>query len=155
MTSPPAPTVLPVRVALDTNIWLDLLWFRDPRCAALSAALSDGRLTAVTNTACRDEWQRVLAYPNLGIDESRRAELRDRFDATAVVVDIAATTPALPRCSDPDDQKFLELAHAARAAVLCTRDAELLALANRCRRAGLFDICQPHEVCDRLDLERT
>ena len=155
MTRAIAPRTLPVRVALDTNTWLDLLWFRDPRCAELSAALADGRVSAVTNAACRDEWQRVLAYPQLGIDEADRSGLCERFDACAVVVDTVVPVPGLPRCKDPDDQKFLELAHTARAAVLCTRDAELLALAKRCRRTGSFDICRPHEVLALLALDET
>ena len=150
-----APRALPVRVAFDTNTWLDLLWFRDPHCAGLSAALADGRVSAVTSVECRDEWRRVLAYPQLGIDEADRDGLCASFDACAVVVDTPATESRLPRCKDPDDQKFVELAHAAGAAVLCTRDAELLALAKRCRRAGSFDICRPHEVLALLGLDET
>ena len=142
----------PVRVVLDTNTWLDLLWFRDPRCAALSAALADGRVCAVTDAACRDEWLRVLAYPKLGIGEAERAGLCAQLDAIAVVIDANVPAVGLPRCKDADDQKFLELAHGARAAALCTRDAELLALAKRCRRAG-FDVCTPHEVLVRLELD--
>ena len=42
---------------------------------------------------------------------------------------------ALPKCSDPDDQKLLELAYAARADCLVTRDQALLAL-----RTPLFQI---------------
>jgi putative PIN family toxin of toxin-antitoxin system len=135
-----------LRVVLDTNTWLDLLWFHDPRCATLAAALADGRLAAVANAACRDEWMRVLAYPELAIDAGQRAVLAARFDATALVVDTTMSAPALPRCSDPDDQKFLELAHAAGAAALFTRDAAVLALAGRCRRAGLFAILRPDEA---------
>jgi len=140
----------PLRVVIDTNTWLDLLWFRDPRCAVLAAALADERLVAVTNATCRDEWLRVLAYPKLAIDDSGRADLCARFDVLAFLVDTTAIATALPRCRDPDDQKFLELARDARAAILFTRDAELLALAKRCRRAGLFDILEPHEAATRL-----
>ena len=142
----------PAIVALDTNAWLDLLWFEDPRCAALSAALADGRLRAVTDAACRDEWRRVLGYPALAIDETTRATLIARHDACASVVDTGVPMPALPRCRDPDDQKFLELAYAARAVLLCTRDGELLALAKRCRRLAGFGICLPHEAPALLGL---
>jgi len=147
MTTTPA-----IRVVLDTNTWLDLLWFHDSRCAALAAALADRRLVAVSSAACRFEWRRVLSYPELAIDAARRAELCARFDDMTEVVDTTGTTPTLPRCRDPDDQKFLELAHAANAAALFTRDAELLALANRCRRAGLFQILQPLEVVGVVSL---
>ena len=37
----------------------------------------------------------------------------------------------MPRCRDPDDQKFLEAAAAARADALITKDEALLELARR------------------------
>jgi hypothetical protein len=45
--------------------------------------------------------------------------------------DIASLECVLPRCRDPDDQKFLELARACRADLLLTRDRALLELARR------------------------
>ena len=58
-------------------------------------------------------------------------------------------TPAAPgpaarlHCSDPDDQKFLELAQASGARWLVSRDNELLKLAPRCARDALFWIGLP------------
>jgi predicted nucleic acid-binding protein len=49
----------------------------------------------------------------------------------------------LPRCRDRDDQKFLELAYQASATALLTRDEELLRLARRTKRNGLFFILPP------------
>jgi predicted nucleic acid-binding protein len=49
----------------------------------------------------------------------------------------------LPRCGDPDDQKFLEAALAAGADCLLTKDRKLLELA---RKSGLtFRIMTPEE----------
>jgi predicted nucleic acid-binding protein len=48
----------------------------------------------------------------------------------------------LPQCRDPDDQKFLEAALAARADFLVTRDQALLELARRVRQ---FRILTPAE----------
>ena len=45
----------------------------------------------------------------------------------------------LPRCVDPDDQKFLELALAARADVLLTKDHKLLELARRTRAFAILN----------------
>jgi predicted nucleic acid-binding protein len=49
----------------------------------------------------------------------------------------------LPRCGDPDDQKFLELALASGARWLLSKDNELLKLDRRTRSAGLFSIRLP------------
>lgn len=119
------------RVVLDTNAWLDLLWFRDPRSAALADALSNGRLCAVASAECRDEWQRVLGYDVLRIGADARMRLCHAFDARVQIIEATAPIAALPRCRDPDDQKFLEAALAAGAQFLVTKDRELLALDRR------------------------
>lgn len=135
------------RVVLDTNVCLDLFVFDDPRTARLHAALRAGGLHAVTVPACRDEWRRVLAYRVLALDDARRAAALAAYDALHLdlgpdLADVAPAT-ALPRCADPDDQKFLELALTGEARWLLSRDRALLALARRTRRAGLFDILEP------------
>lgn len=138
----------PDRLVLDTNAWLDLLLFADPRCDRLAQALADGRALALVDAACREEWLRVLEYPVLQLDPAQRLRLVQRFDATATALDgplRALPLPPLPRCRDADDQKFLALACAADASVLLTRDAALLALARRTERSGLFRICRPEE----------
>lgn len=134
------------RIVLDTNVWLDLLVFDDPRVEPLRRMLASRELVAVGNEPCRDEWCRVLGYPGLGLDESRRNRLLATYDGLIASVDTRTAVP-LPRCADPDDQKFLELAAAAGAQWLLSRDAAVLALARRTERAGLFRIATPEVWC--------
>ncbi|HEY5851313.1 MAG TPA: putative toxin-antitoxin system toxin component, PIN family [Lysobacter sp.] len=134
------------RIVLDTNVCLDLFVFDDPRVAALRSALAAGDVLAVTDDECRDEWLRVLAYPQLRLDEAARSAAIATFDAQVQRLPLpAATVPdgALPRCADPDDQKFLRLAFASGARWLLSRDDALLVLARRTRRDGLFDVLLP------------
>lgn len=136
------------RIVIDTNSWLDLLLFDDPRAAALRRALHDGAVHAVINGDCRDEWLRVLQYPQLGLDPTRRAALQLAFDALAWPLPADAPLPeaaTLPRCRDRDDQKFVQLAFDARARWLVSRDQEVLALGRRTARAGWFDIVAPQD----------
>lgn len=140
---------LPVRLVLDTNVCLDLLVFDDPRCASLRDALEQRRAMAFTDAPCREEWLRVLAYPRLALSPSRQAQAVLDYDAMlspwlAPPAPVAAAV-RLPRCPDPDDQKFLELAHAAGADALLSRDRALLGLASRARRRGLFRIALPQD----------
>lgn len=128
---------------LDTNAWLDLLVFRDPRAAGLDAALRTGGVIAVVDDACLAEWRRVLDYPALALDSGRIAGLKDEFERLAHRIEAASPPHPLPRCRDPDDQKFLELALASGARWLVTRDSALLALARRTAREGWFDIVEP------------
>jgi uncharacterized protein len=143
-TSPP---LQPLRLVLDTQVWLDLLLFDDPRCAALASALHAGQALALVDSPCRDEWRRVLGYPALRLSLPQQDALGQRFDAMTVQLDTHAQGvegPAL-RCRDPDDQKFLALAHRGQAQALLSRDQALLELAGRARRQGLFEICQPEQ----------
>lgn len=134
-----------VRVVLDTNVCLDAFVFADPRAATLVAALAAGEVEAVTRVDCRDEWLAVLRYPALKLGEAAITAAAARFDESVTLLSLASVAPALPRCRDPDDQKFLELAAASGAGVLFSRDAEVLRLGRRTKRDGLFAIMKPEE----------
>jgi putative PIN family toxin of toxin-antitoxin system len=142
----PHPATPTPRVVVDTNVCLDLFLFRDPHAALLHADLQTGAVVAVTNAECRGEWLRVLQYPQLQLDDVARATLVSAFDALIQCLpDTAAAATHLPRCADPDDQKFLQLASDCAARWLVSRDDAVLALARRTRRDGLFEIVAPRD----------
>jgi uncharacterized protein len=135
------------RFVLDTNVCLDLFVFGDPPCASLLAAVRAREIELVTREDCRDEWRAVLGYPRLALTEEQRAHATQIFDAWVRAIHpsdaLPASSVALPRCRDGDDQKFLELAQQANAVALLTRDDALLKLARRTKRDGLFLILPP------------
>lgn len=137
--------MIPPRVVLDTNVCLDAFVFGDPRAATLVAAIEAGDVEAVTRADCRDEWMAVLSYPTLKLDDARRSHAAGRFDALLRLLPDMSAVAKPPRCRDSDDQKFLELAAASGAAILFSRDAEVLRLARRTKREGLFDILRPED----------
>lgn len=142
---PTATERAPPRLVLDTNVSLDLFVFGDPRWRPLREALESGRCEAVIRDDCRDEYVRVLGYPQFGLDAGAQAQALATFDALYRRVPDQALPQGfeLPRCADPDDQKFLELAWTADAGVLLTKDKALLKLARRHARCGLFAIQSP------------
>jgi putative PIN family toxin of toxin-antitoxin system len=133
-------------VVLDTNVCLDLFFFRDPRWSRLMEGLQRGSLRAITRQDCRAEWLIVLTYPQLGIEDDERSRCSAEFDDMIVCKDkpdAAIRRPLLPLCSDQDDQKFLELAYDEKADVLITKDKALLKLARKAAKHGLFAILSP------------
>ena len=128
-------------IVLDTNVVLDLLHFRDPAVEPIRQALRNGRAACIGNAACRDELAHVLSYPQLKIAEDEARRILEDYGALALPCTAAASI-TLPLCRDPDDQKFLELAQAARADLLVTKDKALLALAKKTGRLG-FRIATP------------
>ena len=130
-------------IVIDTNVCLDLFVFRDPRWAGLLAALESGAVQAVTRADCREEYLYVLHYPHLPLDDGTRPDAAARFDALIRVVAPDSRAIRLPVCTDRDDQKFLEIARDADAAILITKDKALLKLAKKTAREGLYRIMTP------------
>ncbi|RFP21703.1 putative toxin-antitoxin system toxin component, PIN family [Duganella sp. BJB488] len=140
----PVPEKLTLtRVVIDTNVCLDLFVFKDPRWAALLAALENGTVEAITRSDCRDEYNIVLHYKHLPLDDDSRPLAAARFDQLITVVAPPESGVRLPVCTDKDDQKFLEVARDANAAILITKDKALLKLARRLAKAGMFKVMVP------------
>lgn len=133
---------------LDTNVWLDWLVFDDPGIVPIRNAVGTGRVELYVDAVCEAELVEVLGrgFAKRTLDARAQAacletcrRLAKRIDAAAP----AAERAALPACSDPDDQKFLEAALAAGASFLVTKDRALLALATRKRSRLPFRILAP------------
>jgi putative PIN family toxin of toxin-antitoxin system len=138
--------MIPVpRIVIDTNVCLDLFVFQDPRWAALLSALETGAVEAVTRADCRDEYNIVLHYKHLPLDDDSRPLAAARFDELITVVAPAESGVRLPVCTDRDDQKFLEVARDAQATVLITKDKALLKLGKRLVKAGMFQVVVPEK----------
>jgi predicted nucleic acid-binding protein len=136
----------PPTAVLDTNVLLDLLWFCDARVRSLAQALDQGALVALSCPAVRSEFAHQLNSPRLaawagagGVEAAVSAALarHDRWVLTGP--DPAPAQPLLAslRCTDPDDQIFIDLALARRASCLLSHDRALLKLARPARRLGL------------------
>lgn len=136
-------------VVLDTNVVLDLLHFDDANARPLRLALEDGRVRCVVAEDTLEEWRRVLAYPEFALDITQQAAMLERYQALSEMSVAFDGAPGLPRCSDPDDQKFIELAAAASAQALVSKDRAVLKLRRRC--APYFRITTPAEAVRWLD----
>jgi len=129
-------------VVLDTNTVLDWLVFGDNGMAAVAAAVQGGGLRWLACGRMRDELSRTLAYPALAKWKPDSERTLKTFDLHATSLPAPAPAPLHLRCSDPDDQVFLDLALEQGATWLLTHDRALLRLARRARAQGL-QITQP------------
>lgn len=139
-----------MRLVLDTQIWLDWLVFDDPSVHRLRNAVHLGRAQIYIDTACDAELERVLAYDlgrhSIAPAAQAAALAQARRLAQRIAGGLSAAERAsLPQCRDPDDQKFIEAAVAARADVLITKDRALLELNRRRTRALPFRVITPSE----------
>lgn len=135
------------RVILDTNAVLELLHWRDERLTPLATRIANKTVSLYTRPDCLNELARVLTYTHLKISAESAREILEQWRNQCHVVDIA--TPALPRCSDPDDQKFLQLAVSVDADLLITRDKAVLRMDRR-KKFGHTRILTPERAIEWL-----
>ena len=133
---------LPVFV-IDTNWLLDLWVFDDPRAQPVRAALESGAWRWLATPPMRDEFERVLGYP--AVAKRLQAMARDPLTVLAEFerrVEWAPVAPRAPvRCTDPDDQGFIDLA-LQHGATLLSKDKAVLACRKRLLALGIE--VQPH-----------
>lgn len=143
MTSSETNSLIPTAI-FDTNICLDFFVFHDPVSCLVLEHIKAGKLYAVTRNDCREEWLRVLDYPQLSIEESAKKQAIEDFDRFIHVIEPEKKDKhLLPVCTDRDDQKFLEIAYDAGAQFLFSKDKAVLKLAKRNIKRGLFQILTP------------
>jgi predicted nucleic acid-binding protein len=120
----------PQTAVLDTNAVLDWLVFRDPSTAALGAAIESGALVWRATPAMRREFDQVLPRESLARWRPDAAAAARAWDRLAHVDDAEPPSSRL-RCTDPDDQVFIDLALHHACTWLISRDLALLRLARR------------------------
>jgi uncharacterized protein len=125
------------RIVLDTNVVLDWLLFNEPSVAELAAAMVTRRVLWIATAAMRGEMAHVLGR---GLAEARGANpagLAAVWDRHCTEHPTAPPAAAHLRCTDTDDQKFIDLALASGARWLISRDRAVLKLRRRATPHGL------------------
>jgi predicted nucleic acid-binding protein len=132
LPSPPVPCAV-----IDTNVLMDWLVFRNPGCAPLVDALETTQVRWIATQSMRDELAHVLGRGIASTYSPDRVLIDSTWDRLCHLVDAPLPTlvPRL-RCTDQDDQKFIDLAlNGAR--WLISRDRAVLKLGKRAAALGV------------------
>ncbi len=125
-------------VVLDTNIVLDTFVFKDSAAEPVRQALADKTLSWLATQPMRDELARVLTYPKilarLAFYKLTNVDVLAQFDQHTRLVD--AAPKASVTCSDPDDQKFIDLA-VQHKALLLSKDKAVISMQKRLLALGI------------------
>ena len=125
-------------VVIDTNIVLDVFVFNDAAARPLRKALEAGELDWIATLPMRDELARVLTYrqivPRLAFYRLSADDVLASFDRHVRLIGIPAK--ARLTCSDPDDQKFIDLAVAGKT-LLLSKDRHILSMSKRLLAQGV------------------
>lgn len=141
-----APTPCGPAVVLDTNVVMALWLFGDPRLVALREALEERRLLWWATDGMIDELRSQLRPERCERYGSSAEQVLHRCDSLALRCGPLGPVPRAgwPRCTDPDDQPFIDLALASKAQGLLSRDRAVLKLRLPASRLGL-KICKPED----------
>jgi predicted nucleic acid-binding protein len=133
-----ATTILPA-VVLDTNAALDWLVFRNPSMRAWAEAIETGRIQWLGCAWMRDELAHMTTHNRLAHWEHDALAVLATFDALCTLVQApSAPSPIRLRCTDADDQIFIDLALAHSARWLLSHDKAVLKLARRAALHGVL-----------------
>jgi len=128
------------RLVIDSNVLVSALIFRDSRHLPLRAAWQTGRITPLLSIATYRELKHVLGYPMFKLEDHQIDEAVALLGPYVEWVTIdSERAETLPKCSDRDDQKFLQVALCGNAEALLTYDRALL----RMKRGLPFAVVKP------------
>jgi putative PIN family toxin of toxin-antitoxin system len=141
----------PLRAVLDTNVLVSALLYSNSELAWLPEAWHDGSVLPLASEDVIGELERILLQlgrKKFTLESGAIGDILRRYlGYTERVLGAAPIEVWLPKCKDPDDQKFLELAYRGKADVLVTNDNALLGLA----RKTPFEILNPVRFRRRVE----
>jgi putative PIN family toxin of toxin-antitoxin system len=132
-------------VVLDTNVVLDWFVFRNPDGQSLFHAIEQGTVRWLVTAPMREELLHVLGRGVAAAWKPDLATIQESWHKLSETV--CAPQPVAHqlrlRCTDPDDQKFIDLA-VTQARWLVSRDRAVLKLARRAGPLGITVVPPKH-----------
>ncbi|NBV80982.1 MAG: PIN domain-containing protein [Burkholderiaceae bacterium] len=123
------PKMSSERLIIDTNVLLDLFVFADERVLALREAIEGKRAQLFYSSAMLEEFKDVLGRAQFGLGEEVQSSILRNWQDLGTLLSIEQSAPI--RCSDPDDQIFIDLAYQLRPSLLFSKDLALINLRGK------------------------
>lgn len=136
------------RWVLDTNVVLSALIRAGGTTGRLRLAWQSQLFVPLVSRDTASELIRVLAYPKFKLAPDEQHDLLADYLPWTQAVRIPDPPPKTPRCRDPHDVQFLQLAFAAKADALITGDSDLLDIAP----ATCIPVLTPTQAVDLLSM---
>ena len=120
-----------MKLVLDTNIWLDWLYFDDVNVRPLKTLHEKHIIEILIDEACMEELLTVLEYDHFLGSEVNKTIIEKKIRSLCNFVETKTAEAPSFWCRDPDDIKFLDLSSQHNVGHLITKDLHLLKRKNR------------------------
>ena len=116
-----------MRVVFDTNTVVSALLFNHGRLSWLRYHWRREDIVALASKATTDELIRVFAYPKFQLSRAAIESLLAEYLPHVHAISVSSRRKS-PKCRDPYDQMFVDLAIQGQADVLVSGDRDLLSM---------------------------
>lgn len=154
LRSEDSPRPLPAgspRAVIDTNVLMDFWHFHDQAAAPLLELLESGAFIALRDAETENEFAEVIGRAQFSVPLEAQKRILALWHRTAWPV------PEVRRasfgCSDPLDQKLFDLSVAGNAALLVTKDRQVLKAGRRAKKSGLL-VLTPEQAAEMIQSSR-
>ncbi len=130
-------------LVLDTNVLLDLLYWKDQKVAGLLQKIAKEKALILFDEETLFEFADVIAREHFKLNLKEQVDLLERASTLGRIVKVPETRAPV-HCKDADDQKFLNLAYCYKATLL-TKDKRVLKCEKKLRRHGV-QVMKPEEL---------
>ena len=127
------PLSVPVCV-LDTNIILDIFYFKDPKLQTLTQAIEEGKIVPIGHFDTFAELADVISRSQSNLTQKEQDEVLDHWVRAHLLISDSLEKKSF--CKDPDDDKFFNLACLAKAAYLISKDKKVLKARGKLKTCG-------------------
>lgn len=128
---------------LDTNVLLDLLYWRDSKVAGLLKKVAKENALVLFDEETLFEFADVIAREQFKLSVKEQEEALQKAASLGFIVKTPEVVAPV-HCKDTDDQKFLNLAYCYKGTLL-TRDKRVLKCEKKLRRHGVR-VMKPEEL---------
>ena len=143
-----------VRVVIDNSVLVAILRHRNPGNNWLIGLWTSGRIVPLVSQETLHELEeKLIEYsptPDFYLATKFVGTAMRRYEPWCEKVELQNSSLS-PKCMDPNDQKFIDLAFAGDADILIARDRKLLEMDARTP----FEITEDHELRNRMATQQS
>lgn len=135
-------------IILDTNVILDIFYFKDPVSLGLWKYIGDNQLKITFSASTLNEAELILRRAVFDLGEDQCLEIEGILAERSLKAEPTETSPC--KCKDKEDQKLLDLAVNISPALIVTKDKRVLKCGKKLKARNVM-IVEPSDFVQTFE----